>query len=327
MLIRLLLPSLLTTLLMTAHSPAGAAERLTMKPGKSHGFVVVRGRKRTFRLHIPKQFPADKKLPLVIVLHGALGCGWTGDWDSRMSEQAEKEQFIVAYPNAYTRTWNAGGCCGLARRWKVDDVGFMRAMIDRLKSELPIDEKRVFVTGISNGGMMAFRLGRELSDKIAAIAPIQGCMYRSQTDLDIPVSVIVFHGTNDSIIRYDGGTGSKFGYKVTAQSVADTIKFWVKHNECQTTPVREENGNVVKDLYRGGKSGTEVCLYTVKGGGHAWPGGRRCVPAGDRPSKELSATEVMCEFFKSHPKQGTMRESTAGAHSGAASNPGTTNGG
>jgi polyhydroxybutyrate depolymerase len=289
---------------LAAWLPTCEAHCLVIKPGNSHGSVLVNGKKRTFRLHIPKNFSTGQRLPLVIVLHGGLGSGWSGEWDSRMSQQSEKDHFIVAYPNGAYRTWNAGGCCGPARKRNIDDVAFVRAMIGRFKAELPIDGDRVFVTGISNGGMLAYRLGGELADEIAAIAPVEGCMYPFKTNSAIPVSVVSVNGTADRIVRYEGGTGSMFGYKVTApQSVGDTIQFWVKHNQCNMQPRHEDMGNIVKDVYSGGKDGTEVCLYTVKGGGHAWPRGRRCIMAGDRPTKEFSATEAICAFFLSHPKQ------------------------
>jgi polyhydroxybutyrate depolymerase len=297
------LRALLLLLSLAAWLPACQAHCLVVKPGNSHGSVLVNGKKRTFRLHIPKNFRTGERLPLVIVLHGGLGSGRTGEWDSRMSQQSEKDHFIVAYPNGAFRTWNAGGCCGPARRRNVDDIAFMRAIIERFETELPIDRDRVFVTGISNGGMLAYRLGGELADEIAAIAPVEGCMYPFKMNSAIPVSVVAVHGTADRIVRYDGGTGSMFGYKVTAQSVADTIQFWVKRNQCNAQPRREYMGNIVKDVYSDGKAGTEVCLYTVRGGGHIWPGGRRCTMAGDRPTKEFSATEAICAFFLSHPKQ------------------------
>lgn len=295
--------ALVVAMVLSTASFAAADSPLVMKSGTLKSYVSINGKKRSFRVHVPKNFASGEKVPLIVVLHGAIGTGWTGEWDSRMSEQSEKDKFIVAYPNGYTRTWNAGGCCGPAKRSEIDDIGFVRALIEKLKAEPPIDGDRVFVSGISNGAMMAFRIGRELSDIVAAIAPIQGCMYPSRADLDCPISVVVFHGTRDSIIRYDGGTGSKFGYKVTSQSVPETIKFWVNHNGCKREPIREEKGNIIKDLYTNGKNGTEVCLYTLKGGGHSWPGGRRCVFFGDKPTKELSATEEMCKFFMAHPKK------------------------
>lgn len=99
------------------------------------------------------------------------------------------------------RSWNADGCCGLARRWQVDDVAFIRSLIGKLKEELNVDGDRIYVTGISNGGMMAYKLGCELSDQIAAIAPIDGCLYSTQKPLASPVSVIAFHGKQDFLVH------------------------------------------------------------------------------------------------------------------------------
>lgn len=318
-----------------------------MQAGTSHGSIRINGKKRTFRLHIPRGLRQDrpsgteestepKLVPLIIVLHGALGSGWSAEWDSRMSQLSEKYKFIAAYPNGAARTWNAGSCCGPARRWNVDDVRFIHEMIVRLKKELPIDPNRVFVTGISNGGMMAYTLGEQLPDDIAAIAPVQGCMFPKSPEANFtmsdakiagtinggtvsqrngfggtesggaaakaPVSVVAIHGNKDRIIRYEGGTGSMFGYKVNSQSVADTMQYWVRRDQCTSIPQHEESDIVIKDLYRDGVNGTEVCLYTVKDAGHAWPGGRRCVFAGDKPSKGFSASEAMYAFFMSHPK-------------------------
>jgi len=300
--LRLALIFLLLMLLLVTAAPGCDARDLVMKAGNSRCSVRVDGKKRTFRLHIPKDCGGAQRVPLVIVLHGGLGTGWFSAWDSRMSPQSEKDHFMVAYPNGAYRTWNAGGCCGPAWKLHVDDVGFIHALIEKCKSDLPIDADRVFVVGISNGGMMAYRLGGELADEIAAIAPIEGCMYPFETQSDSPISVVSVHGTADKIIRYDGGTGSMFGYKVTAKSVAETIQYWVKRDQCNAQPIHEVKGNIVKDLYPGGKDGTEVCLYTINGGGHAWPGGRRCTIFGDRPTKELSATEAICAFFLTHPK-------------------------
>jgi polyhydroxybutyrate depolymerase len=238
----------------------------------------------------------------MIVLHGALGSSWSAAWDSRMTAQSEKYHFIVAYPDGAWRTWNAGLCCGPARRLRVDDVSFVRAMIDRFESDIPIEKNRIFATGISNGGMMAYRLGLELSDKLAAVVSIEGCMFDSGTNPLLPVSVLAIHGTKDKIIRYEGGTGSMFGYKVKSQSVAETVDFWVSHDNCKHLPIHEEAGSVSKDLYTGGTDGTEVCLYTLKGAGHAWPGGRRCIFLGDHPSQEFSDTDAICSFCLSHPK-------------------------
>lgn len=277
------------------------ATELKCKPGTSHGSIRVDGRTRTFRYHVPKHF--DSAPPLVIVLHGGLGSAISGERDSRMSEQAEKQHFLVAYPNGYLRTWNAQGCCGPAKRKRIDDIAFLRALIKKFEKDLAVAPNKVFIAGVSNGGMMAYRAGLELSDQVAAVASIEGCMYKTQNVLDNPISVVAINGKKDRIIRYDGGVGQQFGYKISSQSVADTIKFWVEHNHCKTIPNASKTGNVTKEIYSGGDDSCEVCLYSIENGGHVWPGGRRCTLLGDRPNHEFIATQAIAEFFLSHPKR------------------------
>lgn len=171
-----------------------------------------------------------------------------------------------------------------------------------MKIDFNVDADRIYVTGISNGGMLAYRVGRELGDIVAAVAPVAGCMFNFKAEIQSPVSVIVFHGTKDPIIPYDGGTGSVFGYKVHSQSVAAAIDYWVRNDHCSSVPSKQHSGNVTRETYSEGRDGTEVCLYTLKGGPHAWPGGRAAWPIWNKPSRELSATDAMCEFFWKHPK-------------------------
>lgn len=284
------------------------SKELKQKPGTFSDNIRIDSRVRTFRYHVPKHL--DPEPPLIIVLHGGLGSAISGEWDSRMSEQAEKQHFLVAYPNGYLRTWNAHGCCGPAKRRQVDDIAFLRALIEKFEKEFAVGPTKVFVVGVSNGGMMAYRAGLELSDKIAAVGSIEGCMFKSHHVLDVPISVIAINGKKDRIIRYDGGVGQQFGYKINSHSVADTIKFWVEHNHCKTDPNTTESGNVTKDIYSNGIDSCEVCLYSIKNGGHVWPGGRRCTFLGDRPNHEFSATEAVTEFFLSHPKTRQQSQSS-----------------
>jgi polyhydroxybutyrate depolymerase len=151
--------------------------------------------------------------------------------------------------------------------------------------------------------MFAYKLGRELSDKIAAIAPIEGCMYPGDKDTLNPISVIAFHGTRDPVIPHEGGTGRWLGIKLKVPSVAETIEFWTKHNGCESAPERESTNNITRELFKNGKDNTEVCLYTLTGGGHIWPGGRRALLTGHNSERDLSATEKMCQFFWTHPKK------------------------
>ena len=281
-------------------------KREKIKFGRTRHMMVLDGLFRAYYLHIPKGFSREKRVPLVLVLHGGLGDARSAEWDSVMSKQADKENFVVAYPNGHLRTWNAGECCGISRAQNVNDVNFVRTLIKKLQTDLNIDPDRVYVAGLSNGGMMAYRLASELPDLIAAVAPVEGCMYEQSPEFRGPVSIIAFHGLADTVVKYAGGTGRVGTYQLTATPVIPTIEYWTKRNQCDAKPVREEDENLIKELYRNGKNGTEVCLYTIKEGGHAWPGGRRTSFLFDKPSKYVSATEVMCQFFWAHPRRMSM---------------------
>ncbi|MBX9666151.1 MAG: hypothetical protein K2X93_00975 [Candidatus Obscuribacterales bacterium] len=278
------------------------------KFGRSRSTITVDGITRKYWLHIPKPYTKEKRVPLVVVLHGGGGDARSAEWDSVMSKQSEKDNFVVAYPNGFMRTWNAGQCCGLARVHNIDDVKFVRLMISRLVEQLGVDRDRVYVTGLSNGGMLTYRIASELADVVAAVAPVEGCMYDVESTSDTPISVIAFHGKNDHVVRYEGGLGWLGAYQLKAAPVASAIEYWMKRNQCDPTPIREEQGNLVKELYTNGKNGTEVCLYTLKDGKHAWPGGRRASFIFDKPIDYVSATDVMCQFFWAHPRKSVLTD-------------------
>ncbi|MDD5194323.1 MAG: PHB depolymerase family esterase [Candidatus Omnitrophica bacterium] len=273
--------------------------------------IVVDGIKRTYIIHLPPRYKKVKIYPIVFVFHGGGGNAENAIMMSGMSEKADKEGFIVVYPNGTGRfknrflTWNTWNGCGYAFEQNVDDVKFINNLIEKLGKELNVDSKRVFAAGMSNGGMMAYRLACECSDKIAAIASVSGALNSENPNPAFPVSIIAFHGTADNNVPYNGGTGKRSIEKNRVDKpVSYAINFWVKYDGCNTTPIREESGNIIQERYTGGKEGTEVLLYTVKGGGHAWPGGKAGRTSGnvDQPTQEISATDLMWEFFQKHPK-------------------------
>jgi polyhydroxybutyrate depolymerase len=270
--------------------------------------IAMDKKTRTYIVHVPRELPESQPVPLVIVLHGGLGNARTAQFDSEMSQKSDKEGFLVAYPNGTGRgsrfflVWNAGRCCGIAVRRRTDDIAFIKRMIEDLQNEYHIDKSRIFVTGISNGGMMAYRVGAELGDIVAAIAPVAGFNAAPAVDVKSPVSVIAFHGTADRVIPYCGGDGGIFGYKITTPHISQSIQFWVDKDRCSSKPKRTESGSIVKETYQGGLNGTEVCLYTIKGGNHSWPGGKLAWPPWKHPTRELSATDAMWDFFEQHPK-------------------------
>ena len=274
------------------------------------------GRTRTYLLHIPPQYNGSESFPLVIALHGGGGNSENMMEKTGFNNLSDEKGFIVVYPDGVGRfknrllTWNAVHCCGYAFDNNIDDVGFIRALIEKLQNNLNIDSKRIYVTGHSNGGMMTYRLGAELSDIIAAIAPLAGTIGGKEndnstliiiTEPNYPVSVIALHGLLDESVPYDGGRGNNTRNDRFDLSVNESISFWVEHNECDITPNRNisDSGNVVIDYYLNGENESEVALVTVINGGHAWFGSDKDTTE----NQEINATEVIWEFFENHPKQ------------------------
>jgi polyhydroxybutyrate depolymerase len=265
------------------------------------GSIVLGGRTRDYFVHTPPAYKGKTPLPLVLVLHGATESAENVERLSGMSAKADQENFLVAYPTGTGRlknipTWNSGACCGYAMENKVDDVAFLRALLEKVEKDYSVDPKRVYATGISNGGMMSYRLACELSDKFAAISPVEGaqdlpCLPTS------PVSVIVFHGTADHLVPFNGGsTPYQMGSIRSDTSVADTIAFWVNYDGCTPTPRHAQTEEVHTDIYSNCRAGTAVALYAIQGGHHMWPGTAIS-------SNSVPATDLMWTFFKEHPKQ------------------------
>jgi polyhydroxybutyrate depolymerase len=244
----------------------------------------------------------------VLLLHGGLTSSKYVAFESRMSEKADEARFIVAYPEGtgglgrQLLTWNAGDCCGPAQ-WKArDDVGFIRQLITKLQAEQDIDPERIYVAGVSNGGMMAFRIAGELPDLVAAVATVNGCLQDDEVKLKKPISILALNGSKDKVIRMHGGTGSMFGYKITCPDSRQTIKRFAQEVGCGEVPKKEVLGKGVRETYTGGPHGTEVCLYSLPIS-HFWSGGRRPFPTFNMLKHEVSATDVIWDFFKAHPKR------------------------
>jgi polyhydroxybutyrate depolymerase len=249
------------------------------------------GEKRTYNIHVPASYDPSISYPLLVVLHAWGENAFFIEKRTGFSEKADEEGFIVVYPDGLGRSWNAGFCCGNALKNDIDDVGFIRALIEKSMEDYNINSSRIYVMGHSNGAMMSYRLGSELSDMIAAIAPASGTIGRQSwviPDPEYPVSVIAFNGMNDKLVNYYGGI---------FLGVNESISFWVNQNNCSPTPQTNisEDGNIIVDTYTDGDNGTEVVLVSLVNAGHAWPF--------DRPIDGVSQTDVIWEFFENHPKQ------------------------
>ena len=262
--------------------------------------IDVGGRTRSYFVHRPPTYNGKTALPLVLVLHGGTQSAASAERMSGMSDEADKENFLVAYPSGTGRlknvpTWNSGNCCGYALENHVDDVAFLRALISKLEHDYAVDPKRIYVTGISNGAMMSYRAACELSDKIAAIAPVEGAQ-NVPCKPSSPVSLIVFHGTADRLVPFSGGsTPFQVGPKRSDTSVADAIAFWVKVDGCSAAAKHSEAKYVHIDTYTSCKDGAGVALYAIEGGRHMWPGA-------SMSGNDVAATDIMWKFFAQHPK-------------------------
>jgi polyhydroxybutyrate depolymerase len=276
-------------------------------PGESTRTLLHGGRERSYIVHLPPGHDPARPAPVVLVLHGGGGHAGNAQRMTGFDAVADAEGFIVVYPNGTGRlrdrllTWNAGRCCGYAAQQHIDDVGFARALLADLGAVARVDERRVYATGMSNGAIMAYRLACELSDVIAAIGPVAATQDPADCSPTRPVPVLHIHGDDDQHAPFEGGVGAESLAGVAFTSVEQTLAFWVRHNGCDPTPRTAERGNLRHTVYEGCQADAAVELYTVLGGGHAWPGGQPGWPGADIPTGELDASRVIWEFFAEHP--------------------------
>lgn len=278
-----------------------------LAPG-DHAFEVnVAGESREYLVHVPKQAQSGQALPMVLVLHGGMG-NMQVQATERFYHQisaAEKYGYIVVFPNGYSRlpggkfaTWNAGNCCGAALKKQSDDVGTIRAIIQAMQQKATIDAKRIFVDGMSNGGMMSYRLACELSDTISAIASVAGTDNTRQCRPSKPVAILHIHAKDDDHVPFNGGQGEKSMTDVSFNSVPATIQKWVQLNQAnpQAERILEVSGATC-EIHRGGLAPVQLCV--TERGGHSWPGGSK-PRGGDAGSTAIDANEVIWSFFNTY---------------------------
>ena len=291
------------SLLMTAVAAA------PLGPGSYMRSVKVNATDRSFIVHVPKQYDAAKPMPVVLILHGGFAnalitVGFTG-----MNEKADKAGFIAVYPNGtglagIVLGWNAGMWRAPLDRKQPDDVKYLAAVLDDLEAALSVDKKRVYATGISNGGMMCYRLAAEMSDRIAAIAPVSGTMAVTTPGRSGPSPCCT---STAPPTRSSLPPGRRAGL-ITYQSLEATIAAWVKLDGCPSQPVvtkipdtAKDGTTITKKVYGPGKDGAEVMLVMIEGGGHTWPGRDPKVKFLGPYTKNISANDMIWEFFERHP--------------------------
>lgn len=271
------------------------------------------GIQRTYSIHVPPTYDGSVPVAVVFVLHGGKGNAQKAAYATGFNDLADRDGFIVVYPEGLYNQWNDGRNASFGNHdvTQVDDVGFISALIDQLAQDYTIDSSRAYATGMSNGGMMTHRLACELSNRLAAVAPVIGAVPEALAPLCTPtrpIPILMINGTDDRLVRWEGGPvvgREKWGNLL---SIEQTVALWVDKNGCSSTPSTEwfldtdpnDGTRVWIDQYAGN---ADVVFYGIDGGGHTWPGGARY----QRPvllgkvSRDIVASEVIWDFFQQHP--------------------------
>lgn len=290
------------------------AQAQDLKPGTHEKQFDHGGLTRIYRIRIPPAYDGVKAVPIVLAFHGGgqRGLAITAERGFGFNPLADRHGFIAVYPEGVEHHWNDGRTSPrFPNATKIDDVGFIRDLIEHLEKTYKIDPDRIYATGASNGGFISHRLGWELSGKLAAIAPVAGTFGKDMASKfapQHPIHVLHIHGTKDAAVPYEGGTVIGQGGQVI--SVADIVGLWVKANGCKSQPVienlpkKDENDptKVRRESFAAGDNGADVILLAIEGHGHNWPGRPAVGNLAGQGTKQLNAEEVIWEFFRKHPK-------------------------
>ena len=269
--------------------------------------VVSNDLVRRYHVHLPFNYDVFSSFPLLIALHGRLGTGKKMIKQTGFNSIADREGFIVVYPEGFKRGWADGRGITHADKRGVDDVAFIDKLIMVLKENFSIDHGRIYIAGHSNGGFMAQRLAIERSHKFAAVAVVAASLSEwlaSRFTPSRPMPISFINGTVDSVTPYVGGRQSG-GTRVL--SVEDTVKIWVRFNGCKEVPEVQDvhglnNGPLVSVFTYGlCKNHSQVKLYKIKGGGHVWPGESEGLSKSGvaKVSAGIDASEEIWKFFSS----------------------------
>lgn len=248
--------------------------------------IVVDGLERSYRLQVPVRADSDAPLPLLLVVHGAGGSAERAELATGMTQLADANGFIVAYPQGTQAadipgefSWNAGFCCGAPVTAGIDDVGYITALLADIEASHPVDPDRIYIAGFSNGGMLANRLACELDGVFAGIAVVAGALNVAECAAPAVTSVLLVHGTGDQTVPYNGGptnerSAARFG-QWSNTSVQDATDYWAARGGCAPGPVSTVKGAVTgavtTAVWQECDEDASLSLVTIDGGGHIWP--------------------------------------------------------
>lgn len=280
--------------------------------------ITVDGRERVYYVFAPLK--ANRELPLVLVLHGGGGGARKMERNLRFNHLARREGFLVCYPQALHSNWNDGRGVNFIpeQRDNIDDVKYIRAVVNDIVKQHRVDRSRIFVTGASNGGIMSHRLAAEASDVFAAIAPVIGGMSPAVArnfHPKYPVSLFIIQGDADPLVPIEGGF-IRFGFgrkrlRGKVIPLKETIAKYLRHNRIAGKPTvtmlkdtdPDDGTTTQATLYPPGAGGVKMQVYLVHNGGHTWPGlpGRLPERLVGKASRDFQATEEIWKFFRSCP--------------------------
>lgn len=289
---------------------ACSAEPSTINVPQTQGQPFFRsvesgGRTRTYQIFVPNSVRSDVPAPIMISLHGSPGSGSDMRGISGFDQVARSLQTIMVYPDA-TSDWAEGCDCTQADVGGVDDVQFIRDMIDHLDTSFRVNRDRVYAAGFSDGGFFAQRLACDMDGEIAAIAVVAATMsgpLAATCDPPVPVSFLLIHGTADPRVPAAGGGGTR-----ASLGARETVDFWLEQNGCGTEPavtsvqdIENDGTSVNVEQYRDCDDGAEVEFYEVVDGGHTWPNPRLLFPPEDGlKTLDIDGAAAIGVFFLRH---------------------------
>lgn len=266
--------------------------------------IMIDGIERTYTIQLPGNYYDDTlKRAVIFGLHGTGGSGTQFEEDYEFSSKTDRESVIAVYPDGVQRTtgpfkirsWNAGECCDHAMQNKIDDVKFITTLIDELPSRFRINKTRVYLAGMSNGSMLAYRIAAEQPGKIAAIATVSGPMvYERNPSQQGIVPVLHIHSSRDTKVPLHGGEGIQ---DYNFPPVMKGLHYWAGRNGCDTTAIVQNFDGYEQRSWENAEGEVVIKCFITQDGGHAWPGSVKYRRFGDEPSKVINANDRIWEFF------------------------------
>ena len=268
--------------------------------------LISHGVERSYILYVPSSYTAGTPLPLLLVLHGKGGSAEGVAEMTGFSGLAEEQNFIALYPNGLEQQWNFVKDPPGYTRMRQDDVGFLLELVDEITRQYAVDDRRIYVTGFSNGGFMTQRLACSAPERFAAFASVGGAGFGGLDALcqtPSALSLMLMHGTKDTVVPWSGHTRRRL------ESVTETFAFWSIYTGCngdltETSLPQMTIITSVTLIVAGCPDGNELLLYKIEGGGHNWPGAEGFLSSevAGNVTMDIQASEVIWEFFSRHSR-------------------------